>query len=111
MNNTNLILKRSISIRILLVISLITIISLVASISASAQDNTWISTGGPEGGIIRSLAISPNYASDGTIFAGTYKGGVFKSTDGGGSWSYSGITTLLVGLLAIYPSPPPPITR
>jgi photosystem II stability/assembly factor-like uncharacterized protein len=37
------------------------------------------------GGAVRALAISPGYASDHTIFAGTYSD-VFRSTDGGATW-------------------------
>ena len=37
---------------------------------------------GPPGGSVRSLAIAPG--SPGELYAGTYGGGVFKSTDGGG---------------------------
>ncbi len=48
------------------------------------------------------LAISPTYATDGTIFAGTWGRGVFKSTNGGESWSYSGL--LYVQALAISPN-------
>ncbi|GAM11402.1 BNR/Asp-box repeat protein [Geobacter sp. OR-1] len=36
---------------------------------------------------INTLAISPNYADDQTIYAGTNNGGVFRSTDGGASWN------------------------
>ena len=52
------------------------------------------------------LAISPNYPSDNTIFAGT--GGVFKSTNGGSSWSpvNTGLTSLAVMALAISPNYP-----
>lgn len=40
---------------------------------------------GPEGGEILSLAADPD--SPGTLYAGTYFGGVWKSLDGGGSWA------------------------
>jgi photosystem II stability/assembly factor-like uncharacterized protein len=52
--------------------------------SASAGVNAWTSIG-PEGGTVKALAIDP--ASPTTLYAGTARGGVFKSTDGGGHWS------------------------
>ena len=36
---------------------------------------------------VPALVVSPAYASDGTLFAGTTGDGVFKSVDGGGSWT------------------------
>ncbi len=47
--------------------------------SASAQ---WVPTNGPEGGEVFRIA-----ASGPTLFAGTLGAGVFKSTNGGASWS------------------------
>ena len=49
---------------------------------AEAGINVWTSSG-PEGGLIRSLAIDPTSPS--TLYAGTDGGGVFKSTNGGGT--------------------------
>ena len=52
---------------------------------AWAGDNVW-TTNGPEGGYIYALAIDPQAPE--TIYAGTWqKGGVFKSEDGGGTWT------------------------
>jgi hypothetical protein len=52
------------------------------------------------------LAIDPATAT--TIFAGTGDGGVYKSTDGGGSWSALkiGLTGKNVIALAIDPAMP-----
>ena len=50
-----------------------------------AMATTWQQTGGPEGGQIQVLAIDPNHSQ--TIFAGTVGFGVFKSTNGGATWS------------------------
>src|SRR5439155_1757938 len=44
----------------------------------------WVSHG-PEGGTVTALAVDS--ASPSTVYAGTFGGGVFKTTDGGGSWS------------------------
>lgn len=59
-------------------------------------------------GGIGALAISPNYATDNTIFAGTYGGGVFKSTSGGSSWSAmnAGLGNLNISALALAPTTP-----
>src|SRR5437870_1316918 len=48
--------------------------------------NRW-SCNGPEGALIRSLAI--DRSNPATIYAGTESQGIFKSTDNGGSWSSS----------------------
>jgi len=51
-----------------------------------------------------SLAISPNYSIDSTVFAGTYSG-VYKSTDGGTNWTQvnSGLANTNIKSLAISP--------
>ncbi|MFQ5962208.1 MAG: hypothetical protein ACE5MG_12510 [Candidatus Methylomirabilales bacterium] len=53
---------------------------------AEAGVNVWTSTG-PEGGVIQVLALDPGTPT--TLYAGTQGGAVFKSTDGGASWSAS----------------------
>lgn len=73
---------------------------------AEAGIDAWTQTSqGMYGGQIWSLAISSNYATDNTIFAGTL-GGVFRSTDGGSSWTEvnAGLTNLYVWALAISPN-------
>jgi hypothetical protein len=50
----------------------------------TAETNVWTSIG-PDGGIIYTLAIDPKTPT--TLYAGIDDGGVFKSTDGGRSWS------------------------
>jgi len=42
----------------------------------------------PDGGLaeVLALAISPDYATDQTLFAALFEHGVYKSTDGGSSW-------------------------
>ena len=53
----------------------------------------------------QALTISPGYATDTTIFVGTEEHGIFKSTDGGGSWVAvnTGLTISNVQALAISP--------
>ena len=53
---------------------------------------------------VRSLAIDP--VTPTTIYAGTWVHGVYKSTDGGGSWSASGVPGLVVDALVIDPATP-----
>ncbi len=62
--------------------------------------------GGPPGGIVVAIAIDP--ASPATLYAGTIGGGVFKSTDGGQSWTAVnfGLTSRIVTSLAIDPTRP-----
>ena len=50
------------------------------------RGQSWTLSGIPTAGIF-SIAISPNYANDGTVFAGTEGGGIYKSTNGGQSWT------------------------
>ncbi|HTO34828.1 MAG TPA: hypothetical protein VLZ72_01200, partial [Flavobacterium sp.] len=52
---------------------------IATAVAANAQ---WQQTSGPEGGSVLSLAISGT-----NIFAGTYGGGVFLSSNNGSSWT------------------------
>ncbi len=54
---------------------------------------------------LRALAISPNFATDQTVYAGSYGPGIFRSTDGGNTWSAvnSGLPYVAVSALAISP--------
>jgi photosystem II stability/assembly factor-like uncharacterized protein len=52
-----------------------------------AADGSW-SLLGPDGGTVRALAVDP--ATPRAIYAGTQGEGVFKSLDGGDTWSRSG---------------------
>ncbi|MDH7485255.1 MAG: C25 family cysteine peptidase, partial [Anaerolineae bacterium] len=55
---------------------------------------------------IQALAVSPAFASDRTLWAGTNGGGIFKSGDGGATWSAasSGLPNLDVRALAVSPN-------
>jgi photosystem II stability/assembly factor-like uncharacterized protein len=72
---------------------------------ARAGTNLW-TTHGPDGGPIRSLAIDPRTPS--TLYAGTTRAAVFKSTDSGASWSAAGglPVSASVQVLAIDPATP-----
>ncbi|MGD0038343.1 MAG: regulator, partial [Bacteroidota bacterium] len=58
----------------------------------------WVQTNGPYGGVVKSFAASKN-----NIFAGIYGGGVFRSTNGGTSWTAvnSGLTDLATQSLVV----------
>jgi len=76
---------------------------------AHAGQGVWTS-GGPNGNVTV-LAIDPKTPS--TLYAGNDTGGVFKSTDSGGTWGLAGISDLTtdwsyspISTLAIDPSTP-----
>jgi photosystem II stability/assembly factor-like uncharacterized protein len=58
----------------------------------------WVQTNGPYGGMIECLA-----ADGANLYTGTF-GGVYRSTDNGGSWSSAGLTNTLVWSLASHGS-------
>src|SRR5437667_12763829 len=61
----------------------------------------WVSHG-PEGGVTPALAVDAT-TNRSTVYAGPSGGGVFKTTNGGGSWSAvnTGLTTPCVVELAV----------
>jgi len=61
---------------------------------------------GPEGGDVRAFAVDP--VTPGTVYAGSFGGGVFKSQDGGAKWRAvnAGLTNQSVLALAIDPATP-----
>src|SRR5439155_1064824 len=77
-----------------------------SSRTAEGGINSWTSTNGPGGGPIGALAIDP--VTPATLYAGTDSNGVFKSTNGGASWSAvnTGLTVKTVSNLAIDPQTP-----
>ena len=79
------------------------LLSLIGTPS-KAKAGTWTSVG-PGGGNIRALVTSPNYAVDQTLFAGTFGGGVYRSSNGGTSWTpvNTGLSNLYQYSLAISP--------
>ena len=56
----------------------------------------WTSLNGPSGGAVWCIAVDPTNAS--IIYAGTYGSGIYKSTDGGNSWTAinKGLTSSLL---------------
>jgi hypothetical protein len=72
---------------------------LAAFLSWQVQSRAqWVQTSGPEGGIVQCIAVS-----GANLFAGTYLGGVFVSTDNGTSWTVAnnGLTNKNVYCLAV----------
>ena len=71
---------------------------------AWAGDNQWTSIG-PEGGTVSTLVVDP--ANPATLYA-VANGGIFKSTNGGGSWSLTnvGLSAMPASILLIDPSNP-----
>jgi len=70
--------------------------------SAESDSVEWVPVNnGLYGGTIRSLVIDPSNTQ--VVYAGTFGGGVFKSTDGGSSWTAknNGLTNTYVYSLAI----------
>lgn len=59
---------------------------------------------GPDGGFVTALAVDP--ADPGIVYAGTRGSGVFKSTDGGESWTLAGrgLGTPIVAAVAVDPA-------
>lgn len=69
----------------------------------SLANYLWMKAG-PNAGTISTLAISPVFAADRTIFAGT-PGGVFRSTSAGASWTSvnNGLASLSIRHVAVSP--------
>jgi len=100
------IMKRRTTFEKVLLIGLLALfMSFSQPLTVSAGINVWTSLG-PEGGSISALAIDP--ATPTTLYAGTFLAGVFKSTNGGESWSAAntGLINTYVYALAIDPKTP-----
>ena len=80
------------------------LIFLQSVLSVWAGDNQWTSIG-PEGGPVSTLVVDPSNPT--TLYA-VANGGVFKSTNGGGSWSRTnaGLSVMPVSILLLDPSNP-----
>ena len=60
--------------------------SIVAKNTNGGMDTSWVNTGHFPGASGIRLAISPQYNLDQALFAAVEQAGIFRSTDGGGSW-------------------------
>lgn len=74
---------------------------------AAPSGTAWQRAGstGSDGDPITAVALSPNFAHDGILFAGVRGMGIFKSTDGGKSWSPSGTGLEAMRIDALQVSP------
>ena len=63
---------------------------------------------GPESGMVRDIAIDPRGSTDQTIYVATDSGGVWKTTDGGSTWSPKSdfMPSLNMGAVALDPGNP-----
>ena len=79
--------------------------TLVAPASAIGAPGQWVAVGGPPGGTITSIIPSPLYGFDSTVFVSTLSAGVFRSSDGGGSFHRlnNGLTNVTVNQIAVSP--------
>lgn len=62
---------------------------LAAAVQGAAAGPGGWSSGGPEGGLVRVIAPSPNLAGDGVVFSAAQNRGVLKSSDRGVTWAVS----------------------
>ena len=68
--------------------------------AVGAGENEWTSIG-PEGGRVSALAIDP--LTPQVLYVGTQRGGVFKSENGGETWTASGLRETLFPRLLVHP--------
>ncbi|MGH8010415.1 MAG: WD40/YVTN/BNR-like repeat-containing protein, partial [Candidatus Binatia bacterium] len=64
---------------------------------------TWTRTAGSESSTLLDFALSPNYATDSTLFLATLERGLLKSTDGGATLEPTGFDGAYVTALEISP--------
>jgi photosystem II stability/assembly factor-like uncharacterized protein len=72
-------------------------------LSTQASADPWQPVPGPYGGSVAALALSPDYATDHTLFAGLRGPGVYRSINGGNSWQQVSPAGWVVTDLAISP--------
>ena len=89
---------------LVIVAILIGCLSPFAQPRALADSPVWENVPGPAGGSVAALAMSPNYATDLTVFAGLRGHGVYRSTDGGSTWQALGLLDQVIVDLAISPN-------
>src|SRR5262245_9628838 len=92
--------------RFLFCANLVVVMMLCISAYSLAQDLTQpgrVTPIGPQGGMVNSIVVDPQDSS--TVYAASSTG-VFKSSDGGTTWRYGGLTGWVVTGLAIDPERP-----
>ena len=68
----------------MLILALVAVLGLALPVAAASP--SW-SCGGPFGGRILAMALSPEYAGDGILFAGVESGGLYRSSDRAQNWA------------------------
>jgi len=86
-----------------LVFGFVFLCSLVASNRSLTDAPIWQPVAGPYGGSVAALALSPNYATDHTVFAGLRGHGVYRTDDSSDSWRRASPPDWVVVALAISP--------
>lgn len=74
-------------------------------VSITAPFAGWAVTG-PSGLYIQTRALAADPVTPGTLYAGGYPGGVYKTLDRGGTWTLAGLSTRYIHGIAIDPSAP-----
>lgn len=79
--------------------------TLVAPAGAIGVEGQWVPVAGPPGAAPTSIVPSPIHLYDSTVFVSTSSAGVFRSSNGGGSFTRlnNGLTDLTVHDLAVSP--------
>lgn len=77
---------------------------LPSHISLAADSGGWQPVTGLSGVSVTALALSPNYSTDHTAFAGLRGRGIYRSTDSGATWQSAGLTDQVIIALAISPA-------
>lgn len=67
--------------------------------------DSWYSNVLPGSPVISALAVSPNFAHDGVLFAGTMEDGLLRSADRGSQWSPWNFGLLDLGVICLAVSP------
>jgi photosystem II stability/assembly factor-like uncharacterized protein len=82
--------------------AILPLVLLFLPITLPASNSVWTNKG-PDGGVIRCIAVDP--LAPGTLYTGTDGGGIFKSTDKGGTWTAAngGLTDFSVVAIAVDP--------
>src|SRR5579872_6243093 len=58
-----------------------------SSLPAAAGNDRWTPVG-PDTGVVRELAAAPSHPA--TVYAGLTTGGIYRSQDGGATWTFAG---------------------
>ncbi|MBI5565056.1 MAG: hypothetical protein HY870_09180, partial [Chloroflexi bacterium] len=73
-------------------------------LTAVADSEGWQPVSGLSGVSVTALALSPNYSTDHTVFAGLRGRGVYRTDDSGETWQPVGLSNQVIIALAISPA-------